>query len=104
MPSKGATKQQVLQPNVPSRPKAQAARLLLPVCCVCGLVRDEVDLHAHRTLWITPKSYRKAHHIQVIDLLLTHTYCPACLRKARIGIKQFLKKQKEHPHDPGSSN
>lgn len=103
MPSKGATKQPVLQTNPPSRPKAQAARLL-PVCCVCGLVRDEVDLHSHRTLWITPKSYRKAHHIHSIDLLLTHTYCPACLRKARIGIKQFFKNQKEHPHDSGSSN
>ncbi len=104
MPSKETAAQPVRQTGPSSCPEIQVARVLLPVCCVCGLVRDETDPLSHRTLWVTPGSYRKTHHLHSINIPFTHTYCPACFRKAKASMKQFFREQKERAHDSGSSN
>ena len=56
---------------------------LLPVCCVCGLIRDERGGSLGFAPWLTPQSYRNTHGIEPNDSLLTHTYCPTCLKQVR---------------------
>jgi hypothetical protein len=51
---------------------------LLPVCCMCGLVRDETGYLLDHGRWVTQRTYRKAHGAMPDDSVLTHTYCPHC--------------------------
>jgi hypothetical protein len=52
---------------------------LLPVCCLCRFMRDEISPSLDRIRWVTPRSYRKTHGVNPDDCLQTHTYCPGCL-------------------------
>lgn|GEM_PF-1021996 len=56
---------------------------LLPVCCVCGLIRDERGASLEFASWLTPQIYRDTHGIEPNDSSLTHTYCPTCLKQVR---------------------
>jgi hypothetical protein len=51
---------------------------LLPVCCICGLLRDETGASLDRERWVTQRAYRQTHGVNPADCLLTHTYCPQC--------------------------
>lgn len=51
---------------------------LLPVCCMCGLVRDETGHSLDHERWVTQRTYRKTHGAMPADCVLTHTYCPNC--------------------------
>jgi len=64
---------------------------LLPVCCLCGLFRDETAASPGDTRWITQRTYRQAHGVNPNDFLLTHTYCPACFTKVLAAIRQHFK-------------
>jgi len=55
---------------------------LLPVCCVCKLIRDETGASLDRERWVTQRTYRKTHGVNPADCLLTHTYCPGCFTQA----------------------
>ena len=55
---------------------------LLPVCCVCRLIRDETRSSLNREHWVTEGTYRKTHGVNPTDLPLTHTYCPGCFMQA----------------------
>jgi hypothetical protein len=55
---------------------------LLPVCCVCRLIRDEARSSLSREHWVTEGTYRKTHGVNPADLPLTHTYCPGCFMQA----------------------
>jgi hypothetical protein len=72
-------------PLVPSR-----ETLLLPVCCICGLIRDETGASLHREHWVTEGTYRKKHGFNPSDCLLTHTYCPACYAQVMNRIRAAL--------------
>lgn len=87
--------QPVLQASPSSYPEAYAAPFLLPVCCVCGLIRDETGSLPIRMSWVTPESYRRTHDVRSTNLLLTHTYCPDCLLQAQIRMREFFREQKE---------
>jgi len=52
-------------------------RQILPVCCVCGLIRDETD-SATDEQWVTKQTYRQNHGVDPAACRLTHTYCPGC--------------------------
>lgn len=54
------------------------AQTRLPVCCVCGLIRDETGYRPHHERWITQRMYRKTHGVNPTTRALTHTYCPTC--------------------------
>lgn len=71
---------------------------LLPVCCVCGLVRDEISAAPNHISWVPLKIYRRAHKAQAASLLFTHTYCPACLGQARTKMLQFFSSQQHQGH------
>ena len=51
---------------------------LLPVCCMCGLVRDETAHSQDHERWVTRRGYQKTHGAMPAYYLLTHTYCPKC--------------------------
>jgi hypothetical protein len=61
--------------------------VLLPVCCVCRLIRDETRSSPYRKHWVTERTYRKTHGVNPADCLLTHTYCPGCFMQVRDGIR-----------------
>lgn len=60
----------------PSAPRKETS--LLPVCCICGLIRDETGASLDSERWVTQRTYRKTHGVNPANCLLTHTYCPGC--------------------------
>ena len=54
----------------------RSARLVLPVCCVCELIRDGIEASPER--WVTQETYRQVHGVNPAHCLLSHTYCPEC--------------------------
>jgi len=64
---------------------------LLPVCCVCGLIRDETGSSPDRECWVTPRRYRQTHGVNPVDFPLTHTYCLKCFTKAQEAVKQYFR-------------
>lgn len=61
---------------------------LLPVCCICGLIRDDTRLSPDRELWVTQRTYHKTHGVNPAELALTHSYCPNCLTKVQDSTQQ----------------
>ena len=60
---------------------------LLPVCCLCRLIRDEVGPSLDRARWVTQRTYRKTHGVNPDDCLQTHTYCPGCFTQVMDTIR-----------------
>lgn len=52
---------------------------LLPVCCLCGFIRDEAGCRPQHGRWVAPRAYQRLHGGNLADCSLTHTYCPKCL-------------------------
>lgn len=76
--------------EAPSAPMRETfiAPTLLPVCCVCGLVRDDTKFSSGRELWVTQRTYRETHGANPAQLALTHTYCPKCFMKVQETVRQ----------------
>ena len=72
------------------------APVVLPVCCVCELIRDETRSVPDRERWVTPRTYQKAHGVALASFPITHTYCPKCFAK-------FLGILKQHNREIGTS-
>ena len=92
------TSEKIVTQSVPpmspsSRQEASTAPLLLPVCCVCGLIREETKSLSGRLSWVTWRLYRSTHNVQSTELLFTHGYCPACFLQAQIRMREFFKEQ-----------
>jgi hypothetical protein len=60
---------------------------LLPVCCLCQLIRDEIGASPDRARWVTQRTYRKTHGINPANCLQTHTYCPGCFTQVMETIR-----------------
>jgi hypothetical protein len=60
---------------------------LLPVCCLCGLIRDEIGAPLDRACWVTQGTYRATHGVNPADCLHTHSYCPGCFTQAMETIR-----------------
>jgi hypothetical protein len=56
-------------------PTAQAA--IIPICCVCGLIREDADSSKTES-WITKQVFRRTYRTELSEYRLTHTYCPTC--------------------------
>ena len=65
---------------------------MLPVCCVCKLIRDETGFSPDRECWVTQRTYRQTHGVNPADFPLTHTYCPECFTKAMGAVRQYGRK------------
>jgi hypothetical protein len=86
----------VARTTPPAPPALRSATLiaprLLPVCCVCGLMRDETNLSLHRERWVSPWTYRQIYGVNSTKLPRTHTYCPKCFTKVEDDVQQLLRK------------
>jgi hypothetical protein len=60
---------------------------LLPVCCLCRLIRDEIGSALDSARWVTQRTYRKTHSVNPANCLQTHTYCPGCFTQAMESIR-----------------
>jgi hypothetical protein len=80
--------------EAPSAPMRETfiAPTLLPVCCVCGLIRDETGYRPHHERWVAQRTYRKTHGVNPTKLALTHTYCPTCFTKVQGTVRQYFRK------------
>lgn len=67
------------------------APTLLPVCCVCKLIRDKTGPFPDRERWVTPRAYRKTYGAHSADVPLTHTYCPECFTQVMHTVNQYLR-------------
>ena len=76
--------------DAPSTPMRETfiAPTMLPVCCVCKLIRDEIGSSPDREHWVTPRTYRTTHGVNPADIPLTHTYCLECFTKAMGTVSQ----------------
>jgi hypothetical protein len=70
---------------------------LLPVCCQCGLIRDDRGSSPGLECWLTPHMYNKTYDIKPEALALTHTYCPQCFTKVRETTAQYFRKIRPSP-------
>ena len=77
--------------EAPAAPMRQLviAPTVLPVCCICGKIRDETGSSPDREQWVTPRTYRQSHHINPADFPLTHTYCLKCFTKLQDTLRQY---------------
>ena len=50
--------------------------MILPICCVCGLIKEETGSVTES--WVTKQVFRQTHGIDHSSYRLTHTYCPGC--------------------------
>ena len=64
---------------------------MLPVCCVCELIRDETGSSPNRERWVTPWTYRTTHGVNPADFSLIHTYCPKCFTKFMVTLRQYVR-------------
>jgi PAS domain S-box-containing protein len=53
-------------------------RGILPVCCVCGLIRDDNGVEQGKGEWMKVDKFV----IKKTDARVSHTYCPKCCDKA----------------------
>jgi hypothetical protein len=60
---------------------------LLPVCCLCKLIRDEIEASPNRARWISQRTYRKTHGVNPASCIQTHTYCPECFTQVMETIR-----------------
>ena len=65
-----------ITPEAPSASRKETT--VLPVCCLCRLIRDETGVSRESARWVTQRTYRQTHGVNPADCLLTHTYCPEC--------------------------
>jgi hypothetical protein len=54
---------------------------LLPVCCLCKRIRDEVGPSLVPARWVTQRTYQMTHGVNPASCLQTHTYCPGCFKQ-----------------------
>jgi hypothetical protein len=64
---------------------------MLPVCCVCELIRDETGSSPNRERWVTPRTYRRTHGMNPADFPLTHTYCLKCFTKVQDTTRRYFR-------------
>jgi hypothetical protein len=77
-------------PSAPMR-ETFVAPMLLPVCCVCELIRDETGSSPNRERWVTPRTYRRIYGVNPADFPLTHTYCLKCFTKVQDTTRQYFR-------------
>lgn len=74
----------------PGREARTTARLL-PVCCVCGLIRDELGASPDSVHWMTARRYRETYEVNPTEYPHTHTYCPDCFTKVQHMVRTYFR-------------
>lgn len=61
-------------PSAPMRETFIKKPKMLPICCVCELIRDETGFPPDRERWVTSRTYRITHGVNPTEIAHTHTY------------------------------
>ncbi|MBK5281407.1 MAG: hypothetical protein JJE16_04900 [Nitrospiraceae bacterium] len=79
--------------EAPSAPMREpfVAPMLLPVCCACGLIRDDTRFSPSHDRWVTQRKYRETHGVNPAELAPTHTYCPECFTKVQDTVREYFR-------------
>ncbi|TKB34730.1 MAG: hypothetical protein E8D51_01980 [Nitrospira sp.] len=91
MSHEGVSVQRAARPPSASMNDLFIASTLLPVCCVCGLIRDDRRCPPGLDCWLTQRTYRAAHGIDPSEIAQTHTYCPECFTKVQESVRQYFR-------------
>ena len=75
-------------PSAPMRETCIAPKIL-PLYCVCRLIRDETGSSLNRERWVTPRTYPTTHGVNPVELALTHTSRPTYFRKVLGRVRQY---------------
>lgn len=87
-----------LRPSSPTpRLDTFIAPALLPVCCCCGLIRDDRSCPPGLDCWLTQRTYRAAHGIDPDKITQTHTYCPECFTKVQEAVREYFRETGVRP-------
>lgn len=65
--------------DISDRKRLQLYEQMLPVCCVCGKIRDDEGAGPGGGIWDRLDHYISKH----TDAKLSHTFCPTCLEQYR---------------------
>jgi PAS domain S-box-containing protein len=65
--------------DLSERKRLQLYESILPVCCVCGKVRDDVGTEQGKGAWQSLQTFVMEHS----DTNLSHTFCPPCYQEYR---------------------
>ena len=86
-------------PEAPSAQKRKTfiASKIFPVCCSCGLFRDEIRSSPDRERWVTQRRYQKAHGVNPANFPLTHTYCQKCFTMFQETVRQYFRENRTSP-------
>ncbi len=72
----------------------------LHICCICGLLRDQLEASPGPVAWITHHSYIETHGVDPTSYAHTHTYCPTCFllvqTRVRIYCEELLQGRVEY--------
>lgn len=61
---------------------ATPTQIFIPVCCVCGLARENGDpAGSVDESWSDFDGYLNRHGLRGEEYKLTHAYCPVCVRQ-----------------------
>lgn len=89
------SREELSMQNAPGAPSASMshpyiAPQLLPVCCMCGFIRDETGYRPQHGRWVAPRAYAKTYGVNPADVTFTHTYCPACFTKVQNRVRLYF--------------
>ncbi|MCH7985910.1 MAG: PAS domain S-box protein [Acidobacteria bacterium] len=65
--------------DLSERKRLQLYESILPVCCVCGKVRDDTGTEQGKGAWQSLQTFVMEHS----DTSLSHTFCPPCYQEYR---------------------
>ena len=69
--------------------EAFIAPKMLPVYCVCRLIREETESSPDRERSVTPRTYRTTYGVNPAELALTHTSRPTYFTKVLGRVRQY---------------
>jgi hypothetical protein len=75
-------------PSAPMRETCIAPKIL-PLYCVCRLIRDVTESFPDRERSVTPRTYRTTHGVNPAELTLTHTTRPTYFTKVLGRVRQY---------------
>jgi len=62
---------------------------MLHVCCLCGLLQDEIGSSLDHERWVSRRSFRNTYGVHPDNCLLSHTYCPTCFAQVMDRIREW---------------
>jgi DNA-binding response OmpR family regulator len=65
--------------------KIQVYEKIIPVCCMCGMIRDDTGVEPGQGEWLKTDMY--IHKKTTAEV--SHCYCPTCSKKARQDFDSF---------------